>query len=584
MFDNRASPDIRRALTPVDDMGGAQNGPPPPPPPMGWVYGQNGAPPPPPPHGGLAHFMHNQQRNSPLPPIPMPMQFANRNLFVGNLPFNCQWQELKDLMRAAGNVLRADVELGPDGRSRGWGRVVMATYEDAQRAVQMYNGKDFNGRVLKVHFDKYSTGIPPGSGQPSPAPGFMPSPGMPMGPPGPMPPQQSPLPPPQQPQHQLHQLQLPPQHMHQPQPQQMLQQPRQQHVFDQQHSYMRQQQDAQQRFALSHYNQDDGGAAFGDLNLPTPSEADSSIMQLMMTSRSDTARSSQGSAATEVGDTSTEASPGTPPASLPDEAPAQTSPRALRGQRHPTRIAMPPPMPFAFDSMMSPGARGLPPMTPSMPAFTFGAFPQQTPPPVPLHHFFSPGLGPFSPPLGSPVGAQSYPPWMNAAPGAPIHHRNGSISYSGPPHLQHQYVAPAPPTPSVAPETPPQQVQVQEASPPPPVNGDSYFPPIVPPAEEDEERLGTARGSSALRSGSAPATRTSSPHISETSDPSADAELRKRFLEGAGASEHPRSRRASFDVSKAAPVEDPSTISSSSSPAPRGGRPAFGSSSIWSSS
>ncbi|KAF8955338.1 hypothetical protein BDZ97DRAFT_1642772, partial [Flammula alnicola] len=79
---------------------------------------------------------------------------SSRNLFVGNLPFHCQWQDLKDLFRQAGTILRADVALGPDGRSRGFGTVVFATDYDAERAVKMFNGYDYNGRVLKVHFDK----------------------------------------------------------------------------------------------------------------------------------------------------------------------------------------------------------------------------------------------------------------------------------------------------------------------------------------------------------------------------------------------------------------------------------------------
>ncbi|KAG5643410.1 hypothetical protein DXG03_000988, partial [Asterophora parasitica] len=63
-----------------------------------------------------------------------------RSLFVGNLPFHCQWQDLKDLFRQAGTIMRADVALGQDGRSRGFGTVVFATEADAGRAVKMFNG------------------------------------------------------------------------------------------------------------------------------------------------------------------------------------------------------------------------------------------------------------------------------------------------------------------------------------------------------------------------------------------------------------------------------------------------------------
>ncbi|OCH86335.1 hypothetical protein OBBRIDRAFT_694985, partial [Obba rivulosa] len=79
---------------------------------------------------------------------------VSRNLFVGNLPFHIQWQDLKDLFRQAGAVQRADVALGADGRSRGFGTVSFATETDAERAVRMFNGFEYNGRALKVHYDK----------------------------------------------------------------------------------------------------------------------------------------------------------------------------------------------------------------------------------------------------------------------------------------------------------------------------------------------------------------------------------------------------------------------------------------------
>ncbi|KAA1472458.1 hypothetical protein DENSPDRAFT_801049, partial [Dentipellis sp. KUC8613] len=74
---------------------------------------------------------------------------------AGSLPFHCQWQDLKDLFRQAGTILRADVALGQDGRSRGFGTVVFAGEGDAERAVRMFNGYEYNGRPLKVHYDKY---------------------------------------------------------------------------------------------------------------------------------------------------------------------------------------------------------------------------------------------------------------------------------------------------------------------------------------------------------------------------------------------------------------------------------------------
>lgn len=44
-------------------------------------------------------------------------------MFVSNLAYEVAWQDLKDHMRQAGNVLRADVFIGYDGRSKGFGIV-----------------------------------------------------------------------------------------------------------------------------------------------------------------------------------------------------------------------------------------------------------------------------------------------------------------------------------------------------------------------------------------------------------------------------------------------------------------------------
>ncbi|KAE8538232.1 hypothetical protein D1P53_005571 [Cryptococcus gattii VGV] len=76
------------------------------------------------------------------------------NLFVGNLPYRVRWQDLKDLFRKAGTVLRADVSLGPDNRSRGYGTVLMGSREDAARAIDRYNGYTWQTRTLEVRPDR----------------------------------------------------------------------------------------------------------------------------------------------------------------------------------------------------------------------------------------------------------------------------------------------------------------------------------------------------------------------------------------------------------------------------------------------
>jgi len=84
------------------------------------------------------------------PSISFPFSFSVRVLTTSSpfpspstqqLPFHTQWQDLKDLFRQAGTILRAGVALGPDNRSRGFGKVVFATDADAERAVRMFNGR-----------------------------------------------------------------------------------------------------------------------------------------------------------------------------------------------------------------------------------------------------------------------------------------------------------------------------------------------------------------------------------------------------------------------------------------------------------
>ncbi|SAM02998.1 hypothetical protein [Absidia glauca] len=102
----------------------------------------------------------NQQPHGMMKPEPTKIIQPGRQLFVGNLPFQCQWQDLKDLFRRAGKILRADVAQEADGRSRGFGTVLFATLEDGKKAIEMLNGFEYQGRQLRVHFDKFAAGTP----------------------------------------------------------------------------------------------------------------------------------------------------------------------------------------------------------------------------------------------------------------------------------------------------------------------------------------------------------------------------------------------------------------------------------------
>jgi RNA recognition motif-containing protein len=51
------------------------------------------------------------------------------------LPYQAGWQDLKDLFRSAGNIIRADINIGADGRPKGSGTVIFETSKDAQQAI-----------------------------------------------------------------------------------------------------------------------------------------------------------------------------------------------------------------------------------------------------------------------------------------------------------------------------------------------------------------------------------------------------------------------------------------------------------------
>ncbi|MEK7614061.1 MAG: RNA-binding protein [Patescibacteria group bacterium] len=75
-----------------------------------------------------------------------------KKLYVGGLPYSSTADELKSHFSQAGNVESATIINDKmTGRSKGFGFVEMSTDEDAQKAIEMFNGKDFSGRNLTVN-------------------------------------------------------------------------------------------------------------------------------------------------------------------------------------------------------------------------------------------------------------------------------------------------------------------------------------------------------------------------------------------------------------------------------------------------
>ncbi|XP_071734973.1 28 kDa ribonucleoprotein, chloroplastic-like [Rutidosis leptorrhynchoides] len=73
-------------------------------------------------------------------------------IFVGNLPYDFDSENLAQLFNTAGTVDIAEVIYNRDTeQSRGFGFVTMSTVEEADKAVEKFNGYDASGRLLTVN-------------------------------------------------------------------------------------------------------------------------------------------------------------------------------------------------------------------------------------------------------------------------------------------------------------------------------------------------------------------------------------------------------------------------------------------------
>jgi len=71
-------------------------------------------------------------------------------LYVGNLPFSVEESDLKELFAGYSPDEVTLIKDKFNGRSKGFGFVVIADDEAAKRAIEELNGKDFKGRELKI--------------------------------------------------------------------------------------------------------------------------------------------------------------------------------------------------------------------------------------------------------------------------------------------------------------------------------------------------------------------------------------------------------------------------------------------------
>jgi cold-inducible RNA-binding protein len=86
-------------------------------------------------------------------------------LFVGNLAYQTMDNDLQDLFSQAGVVTSVNVMLDKfTGKSRGFAFIEMGSTDEANKAVEMFHGKEFQGRQLTVNIARPREDRPPRSG------------------------------------------------------------------------------------------------------------------------------------------------------------------------------------------------------------------------------------------------------------------------------------------------------------------------------------------------------------------------------------------------------------------------------------
>ena len=75
-----------------------------------------------------------------------------KRLYVGNLSFDTMEGDVMDLFSKVGKVVSCNLVTDRyTGKSRGFAFVEMSTQEEADKAVAEVNGKDLDGRSLRIN-------------------------------------------------------------------------------------------------------------------------------------------------------------------------------------------------------------------------------------------------------------------------------------------------------------------------------------------------------------------------------------------------------------------------------------------------
>ncbi len=87
---------------------------------------------------------------------------SENRLFVGNLAYQKMENDLQDYFSQAGAVTSVNLMMDKfTGKSRGFAFIEFASPADALKAVEMFQGKDFQGRELTVNIARPREERPP---------------------------------------------------------------------------------------------------------------------------------------------------------------------------------------------------------------------------------------------------------------------------------------------------------------------------------------------------------------------------------------------------------------------------------------
>jgi RNA recognition motif-containing protein len=74
------------------------------------------------------------------------------NIFVGNMSFQTSEDDLRSLFQSHGEIVRVNIPTDRDtGRARGFAFVEMSNQAEATSAIAALNGKEVDGRALRVN-------------------------------------------------------------------------------------------------------------------------------------------------------------------------------------------------------------------------------------------------------------------------------------------------------------------------------------------------------------------------------------------------------------------------------------------------